>query len=200
MIQNYSVIPVGYNPIMIFPDKESSEYRDCIDWQRIKDLAAGDSLALKSIVDCWKKPLFIFFNRSLNNFSDAEDLTQKTFFRVYRSASNVVPKAKFSTWIFKIARNLLIDEINKRKRRPSEVVIEDYHHFSTGETDTYGEIVESLSLELQKIPEKQKTALLLRVQQEWSYREIANFMNVSESNVKTLIHRARLSLRESLKN
>ena len=81
-------------------------------------IASGEQYAMEELIELWKMPMFRFFLRSLNHHEDAEDLTQRVFIRIYRSADRYLPHAKFSTWIFTIARNLLIDEIKKRKRRP----------------------------------------------------------------------------------
>ena len=95
-----------------------------------------------------KKPLFAFFLRSLPNFADAEDLTQKTFVRLHGSVSRYQPKAKFSTWLFTIARNLLIDELKRRKRRPQEVGLEDFNSFGSTEGTAKGEWEEVLNVEI----------------------------------------------------
>ncbi len=163
-------------------------------------IASGDQLAMEELIELWKMPMFRFFLRSLNHHEDAEDLTQRVFIRIYRSAERYLPHAKFSTWIFTIARNLLIDEIKKRKRRP-QMVFDEYIE-SVGEVEggRSAELTEILMKQLDTIPENHRTALLLRVQRELSYREIAEVMQSTEASVKTWIHRARLDLRKSLSN
>ena len=164
----------------------------------MKRISKDDQLAMEELIGLWKLPLFRYFLRSLNHHQDAEDLTQRVFIRVYRSSVRYVPKAKFSTWIFTIARNLLIDEIKKRQRRPkivSDELIENKKSMDSGGLEEWNEI---LLRRLDAIPENQKTALLLRVQRELSYKEIANVMKTTESSVKTWIHRARLDLKSSL--
>ncbi len=163
-------------------------------------IASGDQHAMEELIELWKMPMFRFFLRSLNHHEDAEDLTQRVFIRIYRSAERYLPHAKFSTWIFTIARNLLIDEIKKRKRRP-QMVFDEYIE-SVGEVEggRSAELTEILMKQLDTIPENHRTALLLRVQRELSYREIAEVMQSTEASVKTWIHRARLDLRKSLSN
>ena len=153
---------------------------------KMKKIANGDEKALIDLIAEWKGSIFAFFFRSLSNHADAEDLTQKLFHRVYRAAGTYKPKAKVSTWIFTIARNLLIDELKRRSRRPQEsILIEwDVEHVS-GSYDQ--ELKEILAREMCKLPENQRTALLFRVQQEWSYREIADMMKTNQTNVKTWI-------------
>ena len=151
------------------------------------------------MIGLWKLPMSVF-SPFPEPARDAEDLTQRVFIRVYRFSPRYVAQAKFSTWLFTIARNLLIDEIKKRKRRPQEVFderIENAEGRGDGQVEEYREI---LLNQLDAIPENQRTALLLRVQRELSYREIAEVMKATESNVKTWIHRARLELRKSLSN
>ncbi|MBT3635802.1 MAG: RNA polymerase sigma factor [Opitutae bacterium] len=164
----------------------------------MKRISKDDQLAMEELIGLWKLPLFRFFLRSLNHHQDSEDLTQRVFIRVYRSSARYVPKAKFSTWIFTVARNLLIDEIKKRQRRPqivSDEHIENRNSMNSGNLQEWNEI---LLRRLDTIPENQKTALLLRVQRELSYKEIAEVMKTTESSVKTWIHRARLDLKSSL--
>ena len=169
-----------------------------VDIQRMYQVSQGDEGALKELISKWKNPVFAYFQRSLGNLADSEELTQKVFFRVFRASGNYHPSAKFSTWLFTIARNLLIDEIKKRSRRSCEVELLD-DSFSAIEDAEVREIHEELQREMVALPENQRTALLLRVQGEWSYAEIASLMEASESSVKTWIYRARQSLRESIK-
>ena len=163
-------------------------------------IAAGEQSAMEELIGLWKMPLFRFFLRSLNHHEDAEDLTQRVFIRIYRSSQRYQAKAKFSTWVFTIARNLLIDEIKKRNRRPQMVFDEHIERVGDGEDRRSGELTEILIRHLDSLPEKHRTALLLRVQRELSYREIAEVMQTTEASVKTWIHRARLELRQSLSN
>ena len=163
-------------------------------------IASGEQSAMEELIGLWKMPLFRFFLRSLNHHEDAEDLTQRVFIRIYRSSERYQAKAKFSTWVFTIARNLLIDEIKKRNRRPQMVFDEHIERVGDGEDRRSGELTEILIRHLDSLPEKHRTALLLRVQRELSYREIAEVMQTTEASVKTWIHRARLELRQSLSN
>ncbi len=163
-------------------------------------IASGEQSAMEELIGLWKMPLFRFFLRSLNHHEDAEDLTQRVFIRIYRSSERYQAKAKFSTWVFTIARNLLIDEIKKRNRRPQMVFDEHIEKVGDGEDRHSEELTEILIRHLDSLPENHRTALLLRVQRELSYREIAEVMQTSEASVKTWIHRARLELRQSLSN
>ena len=86
------------------------------DHNLMSEIANGNQVAMKALINKWKNSLFRFFDRSLSNKADAEDLTQKVFIRLYKSASRYKPTAKFSTYLFTIARNLLIDELKKRKK------------------------------------------------------------------------------------
>lgn len=168
------------------------------DHQMLIQVAKGDEHALAEFIGVWKKPIFAFFLRSIFNNADAEDLTQTFFYRIFRAAGSYQPRAKVSTWLFTIARNLLIDELKKRSRKPKETVLPEWDIPDLGNSNI-SEWNEILAIELKKLPENHRTALLLRVQQEWSYREIAEMMNVSEANVKTWIYRARVSLKEAMK-
>ena len=184
---------------------EMSENQDrvnCIlsdDQLLMKEVAEKCPVAMEKIITRWKDGLFRFFDRSLRNKADAEDLTQKVFIRVYQSASRYQPKAKFSTYLFTIARNLLIDEIKKLNRQQlssySDELVQGQIVQPTNEAQEWNEI---LNFAMKEIPENYSTALLLRVQRELSYMEIADIMKVSESSVKTWIHRARTHLRKTL--
>ena len=168
----------------------------------LSSVADGEKQAMGLLVGKWQEPLYRFFYRSLGNHADAQDLTQKTFIRIYKAASRYRPSAKFSSWLFTIARNLLIDEV-KRKQKAQTIEFQEELTSVTSLSldgksvvDEWKEIFQHV---LQGTPEKQRTALLLRVQQEWSYLEIANLMEVSEQLVKTWIHRARQKLKDRLK-
>lgn len=165
---------------------------------RIAEIALGNDEALVSLISDWKNPIHVYFFRSLSNSADADDLTQKFFHRVYKGAGSYKPNGKVSSWLFTIARNLLIDEFKKRSRRPKESTLLEYQ-IADESRSSKEELHEILAHELNKLSENHRTALLLRVQQELNYREIAEIMQTNESNVKTWIFRARTVLRKSIK-
>jgi RNA polymerase sigma-70 factor (ECF subfamily) len=161
-------------------------------------VASGEEAALSILLDRWQIPLFRFFHRSLRSHADSEELTQLVFIKLHGSAHRYKPTAKFSTYLFTIARNLLLDEIKRRNRRPVDTVDPAELNMATPARDPRDEIEEALEVCLDRLPETHRTALLLRVQRELSYKEIANIMKASESVVKTWIHRARQQARKSL--
>ena len=177
---------------------DSEEYRMDKSVIQMEKISNGDENALVELINEWKGSIYAFFFRSLSNHADSEDLTQKFFHRIYRAAGTYKPKAKVSTWLFTIARNLLIDELKRRARRPQESMLVEWETGSSVESSE-NEIEEILSREMSKLGENQRTALLLRVQQEWSYREIADMMKTNEANVKTWIFRARSILKKAIK-
>ena len=145
-----------------------------------------------------------FVYRYVGDRFSAEDVAQEAFLRVYRSAARFEPMGKVSTWIFEIAYNLSVNEISRRKR---------LCHFS----DTLGEVVEkgiepeapdalegdelreAMMDSIRRLPEKQRAALLFRVNEELSYSEIAKVLSTSVSSVESLIFRARENLKKMLK-
>lgn len=162
----------------------------------------GDEAALGQLIERWKHPLINFFYRSIGSYETAEDLAQVVFVRLYRAASAYQPTAKFSTFLFHIARRLLINEFRRRSRKPAEATDPaDLHASISGRAPLeMAEIEEAFQQALQDLPENQRTALLLLKQQELSYQQIAELMGASESAVKTWIFRARQHLKEVLRD
>ena len=165
-------------------------------------LQDGKEAAFDLLVERWQTPLINFFYRSLSSYEQAEDLTQMVFIRLYRAASSYEPRAQFSTYLFQIARRLLINEFRRSQRKPLEPRDPaDLHAVSSGREDQrYAEIEEAFAEALKGLPENHRTAILLLKQQELSYKEISEVMGASESAVKTWIFRARQFLKQELKD
>ena len=161
----------------------------------------GDETALSTLIERWKNPLINFFYRSLRSVEQAEDLTQMVFIRLFRAAPTYRPTAKFSTFVFHIARRLLINEFRRQERKPLESMDPaDLAAVDSGRTElNIMEIEEAFLGALKGLPENQRSAILLFKQQELSYQEIAEVMEASESAVKTWIFRARRHLKQQLK-
>ena len=166
-------------------------------------VAGGDEAALTALIDRWKGPLVSFFYRSVRSQELAEDLAQEVFIRVYRAAPRYRPEAKFSTYLFAIARRRLINEHRRSTRKPLELVdpydLRSVKSDQTNKQELF-EIEEAFSTALEDLPPKHREAILLLKQQQLSYEEIANIMDASESSVKTWIFRARQKLKASLQS
>lgn len=173
----------------------------------------GDTEAFAQLVDKYKQPLVNLAFRTLRDLTEAEDLAQNVFVQVYKSARRYQASAKFSTWLFTIARNLCLNEIRRRSRHPAESL--DQPHSDDGEQPLHqvedkgvpsapqnllhGELEEKISEALSELPENQRTALLLCRQEDLSYEEIAKVLGCSLSATKSLIHRGRETLKRKLK-
>lgn len=132
----------------------------------------------------------------------AEELAMEVFIRLHRAAGRWRPEAKLTTYLIHIARNLILNEWRRRTRKPTtalEYTAEpgDGTHTSAREVSELDEAFQRAVLQL---PAEQRTAILLVVQQELPYEEIAVIMGAPVSSVKTWIHRARARLRELLKD
>ena len=165
-------------------------------------VAEGDSEALRELIDKWKKPMINFFYRSLGSYADSEDLAQQVFIKLYRAAERYQARAKFSTFLFHIARRVLLNEFRRRSRKPVDYVDPQEFHYGESEDPEVQrrlkEIEEIFQLAIKKLPEKHRSALLLYKQQQLSYQEIADIMKANENAVKTWIHRARTQLRKEM--
>lgn len=166
------------------------------------EVAAGNEGALRMIIQKWQNPLINFFYRSLQSREEAEDLAQILFIKLYRAAPRYQPTAKFSTYLFAIARRQLINEYRRSQRKPMDLV----DPAELGGSISGRKVLETLEIEeafqqaLRDLPENHREALLLFKQQELSYQEIAEILGVPETSVKTWIYRARQRLKESLKD
>src|ERR1017187_10875286 len=80
----------------------------------------GDRAAFAELVEKYKQPVMNLVYRTLRDETEAEDLAQNVFLQVYKSAKRYESRAKFSTWLFTIARNLCLNEIRRRSRHPSD--------------------------------------------------------------------------------
>jgi RNA polymerase sigma-70 factor (ECF subfamily) len=169
----------------------------------IKAIAAGDQKAFERLVKRYQNPLCNFIYRYLGDRATAEDITQEVFMRIYRFAPRYIPKARVSSWVFQIARNLSLNEIERRQRlRLDETGIDGergYIALSSSATSANYDLEEEIMGALGGLPENQRAALLLRVNEGLSYREISETLGISLQRVESLIFRARQQLRASIR-
>lgn len=131
----------------------------------------------------------------------AQDLAQESFLKLHKTAWGTLPVGEARFWLYRVARNLALNEFRKsntRHRLFDRVVEAMRPRTRTPEEEYETRERQKLVLQmLQRLPEDQRVALLLREQEQLSYREISQVLNVSESKVKVDIFRARTLLRES---
>lgn len=179
-----------------FEAVQSDEVDESVRW--IRRVATGDEAALQHLFERWKRPLLSFFYRSLGSHADAEDLTLEVFVRLHRAAADYQPTAKFSTYLFQIAQNLLRNHLRHLRRKPAESVPPELFDElpQTGpDNGALAELEEVLQQALTRLPEKQRTALLLIHQQNLDYPTAAAALNMTENNFRVLVHRARQRLK-----
>jgi len=172
----------------------------------------GDRAAFTELVEKYQKPIYNFILRTVRDDTEAEDLAQTTFVQVWKSAARYQVSARFSTWIYTIARNLCLNEIRRRSRRPADSLdgsqadeeqgapqFEDRTAQQPAEELLQRELELKLAEALGDLPENQRTAIVLCQQQELSYEEIAAVLGVSLAATKSLIFRGRETLKTRLK-
>ena len=184
------------------------------DVQLMLDVKAGDEASFELLLHRYRTPLVNFLYRMVRNREQAEDLAQEVFLRVYRAREDYVPSAKFTTWLFRIATNLALNSVRDTRYRKLEVSIDA----PIGETEDGDErtldipekhpnieqhLVEDARRKMirhaiDKLPEKQRAAVLLHKYQELDYAEIAKILACSESALKSLLFRAYEALRVEL--
>ncbi len=176
-------------------------------------VAAGDEAAYSYLVNKYHRQIIHFLYRMVRNEAVAEELAQEVFLRVYRSRSSYRAEAKFSTWLYRIATNLAVNQARDSKQeRAAQRVNLDEPDQETGITpevaDQRPSIEQSLLREermaairsqVALLPERQRMAILMHKFQEMDYRQIGEVLQLSESATKSLLFRAYQTLRERLK-
>ena len=172
----------------------------------------GDAVALEGLYRRWAGPLLRFLTRMVREQGLAEELMQETFIRVHGARDRYVAEARFSTWLFRIGRNLALNELDRARNKSP--------HVSVAATDSDEPSRPTLSLvaggtpadeavdarrqakrveaELAELPERQRTALWLAAVEGYAYAEIAEVLETTPSSVKALVHRARANLADRM--
>jgi RNA polymerase sigma-70 factor (ECF subfamily) len=173
----------------------------------------GDRAAFAALVEKYQQPVLNFLRRSLQDEVEAEDLAQNVFVQVWKSARRYRRTARFSTWLFTIARNLCLNELRRRARHstaslesasgesetPLPQRLEDKQTVTPPEALLREELFQKVEAALAELPESQRTAILLCREETFSYEDIAAILGCSISATKSLIHRGRETLKQKLK-
>jgi len=172
----------------------------------------GNEDAFDVLVYRYQDKLINYLNNLLKDYELAVDLAQESFIRVYRNADRYKGKYQFSTWIYRIATNLAIDEIRKRERKGkyffynvmslfqrdnAEYPLPDRRESPEKALDRKQKL-ERLQKAIDVLPEKYRLPFLLKEAQELSYEETSKVLKISVGTAKSRIHRAKMLLRDRL--
>lgn len=171
----------------------------------IKEIIGGNTQAFAVLVDKYKDLVFTLAIRMLKNREEAEEVSQDTFVKIYKSLPKFKGDSKLSTWIYKVAYNSCLDRIKKNNRRRSEIAIDTYTEHQIKTLDTALDVMEEKELEqtiqecLQELSSKDSFLLTLFYFEELSLEEISKIVDMAPNTVKVNIHRARKRLASVLK-
>ena len=176
---------------------------------------AGDRGAFAELVECHQQRIVGTVARMLgSDAADAEDIGQQVFLRVWKSADRYEPTAKFTTWLYTITRNLVFNEMRRRKHRPTTSLdaapgdgtggheaaarLEDPQAHAPDTHLLQAELQQAVAAAIALLPEQQRLAMVLRRYEDLPYEEIARVLDLTVPAVKSLLFRARVLLREKL--
>jgi RNA polymerase sigma-70 factor (ECF subfamily) len=194
---------------MADPKSAARSEDDAEDVRLMHSVATGDTNAFERLIERHQALVAGTVARMLGSNADVEDIAQQVFIRVWKSAGRYVARAKFTTWLLKITRNLVFNEMRRAKRHPhlpvqidpesEEIPLKDEQTSTPDATLLQRELQQAIENAITLLPDTQRMALVLRRYEELSYEEIAEVLDLSVPAVKSLLFRARTELRERLK-
>lgn len=190
---------------------DTTEPSDALDQQDMARLASGHDSALNDLMNRHGQRLFHYLIRQLRDESEAEDMAQETFVRVFQNSKKFDARYRFSTWLYTIATNLARTKQRWRTRHPQVSLDAENENTggdlqdklpSTGATPDEkmigGERANAVQAAIAKLPEDLRTVILLFEYEEQSQQEIAAVLDCTPKAVEMRLYRARQALRESL--
>ena len=177
------------------------------------ELKAGNMAGFDFLIQKYRKPIVNFMYRMTRNQAIAEELAQEVFLRVYRSRETYRAEARFSTWLYRIATNLGVNQArDTRHERAASTVYLDEPDSETGATPDVADATPDVESKLLRdermaairehvmaLPERQRMAVLMHKYEGMDYSQIGEVLKLSESATKSLLFRAYQTLREKLK-
>ena len=179
-----------------------------IDHALMASIAVGDETAFRQLVERHQNAIVGTVTKMLGNTSDSEDIAQQVLIRVLKHAKRYKPDNKFTTYLYTITRNLVYNETRRRSRKKtvSTDAREDDQHLQHPDDESArpdaslldSELGEAIDAAIQSLPEKQRIAVVLRRYDNLPYEDIAVVLKTSVPSVKSLLFRARTTLRDTL--
>ncbi|GAE37126.1 RNA polymerase sigma factor SigW [Halalkalibacter akibai] len=185
---------------------------DTIVIRLIKEVRKGNQQAFSEIVELYKDKVFQVAYRMVGNMHEAQDIAQEAFLRAYTNIDSFDLNRKFSTWLFRIATNVAIDRL--RKKKPDFYLQEEVRgsdgltyesQLASDEESVDDQVVklerqEWVQDEINQLPTKYRTIIILRYIEDLSIKEISEVLDIPPSTVKTRIHRGREALRKRMRH
>ncbi len=190
------------------PGNPGRSDEDAEDVRLMKLVSHGDTSAFETLVERHQSLVGGTVAHMLGSNSDVEDIAQQVFIRVWKSARRYVPRAKFTTWLLKITRNLVFNELRRSKRHAhvplqtnpgaEEFPVKDEVNPAPDASLLETELQQAIDDAIAQLPESQRMALILRRYEQLSYEEISEVLDLSVPAVKSVLFRARTELRSRL--
>lgn len=175
----------------------------------VRRCRTGDGSAWEEIVSLYSRRIFNLAYRFTSNVEAADDLTQEVFIRIYKTLDQYDPKqGNLSSWLMRLARNLIIDDYRHRQRNPQNSYADDVekHTFHLRAVGTSAqkeierrEIAYQVQEGIDKLPDDLRTCVILRDIEELTYKEIVDTLAIPEGTVKSRINRGRIELAKILR-
>ncbi len=172
----------------------------------------GDESAFRRLLERYQDRIVNYVLRIVNDYDTASDIAQEVFIRVYTNAGRYLPGSRFAPWLYRIASNLAINELRRRKRwrffslndpgdddeRSYKLELPDESTPSPEDTVEKRETSEQIEAALSKIPLKYRTPLVLREIEGYDYEEISQILDIPRGTVKSRLNRGRSLLKTAL--
>ncbi len=190
------------------PGNQGRSEDDAEDVRLMRLVSRGDTSAFEELIERHRALVAGTVARMLSSNSDVEDIAQQVFIRVWKSARRYVPRAKFTTWLLKITRNLVFNELRRTKRHAhvplqsepgaEDPPVKDETNLAPDASLLESELQRTIEEAILQLPETQRMALVLRRYEQLSYEQIAEVLDLSVPAVKSVLFRARSELRSRL--
>jgi RNA polymerase sigma-70 factor (ECF subfamily) len=190
------------------PGNQGRSEEDAKDVRLMRLVSGGDTSAFEELIERHQALVAGTVARMLSSNSDVEDIAQQVFIRVWKSARRYVPRAKFTTWLLKITRNLVFNELRRTKRHAhvplqsepgaEDPPVKDETNLAPDASLLESELQRTIEEAILQLPETQRMALVLRRYEQLSYEQIAEVLDLSVPAVKSVLFRARSELRSRL--
>ncbi len=199
----FSFLPNVFPPNFVIRNVEFAKERrmkptELTDETLMKRIAAGDATAFQALLDRYGQKIYACAWRLTSDRTEAEDMAQEVFLKVWRHAEKWTPDAKLSTWLYRILYNHYIDTL--RRARPTENTVPETASTAPSPEQSMLQKAEEEEIKeaINALPARQKEALILCYHQGLKAKEAADILSVSVGALESLLFRARQTLKERL--